>query len=152
MPIIRTYACEDCFHQMEVTLTAEQWDNPSPECPACSARQMQQQFRPVAIGGSNHAKAARIAEDIAATDYHVADMSLDGKGGQNKVRYKDQNQNTAQASSWGVAQEALQGALQAGRQNRLLYGNGLDVLQTNIRNGTEPDLIEMSKKRSIKIW
>ena len=153
MPIVRTYACEDCFHQMEVTLTAEQWDQSAPECPACSARRMRQEFKPVALGGSNYAKARSIAEDIAANDYHVGNMTTDLKqGDQRKVTYKDQHAATSQQSTWGVAQEALQGAIAEGRKTRLNYGSGLDVLQSNLKSGLEPDLIEISKRRSMKIW
>ena len=92
MPIVRTYQCETCFHRIELTLASEQWDDPAPECPMCAHTAMQQQFKPVAITGSPSARAHAIAEDIAANDYHVADMSDDGRkpGGAPKVRYKDQ--------------------------------------------------------------
>ena len=42
-------------------------------------------------------------------------------------------------------------AIAAGRANRLRYGSGLDVLQHNLKTGVQPDLIELSKRRSIKL-
>lgn len=151
MPIVRTYACETCFHIVEVTLTAEQWDRTAPECPACSARQMRQEFKPVAIGGSPIARAIKTAEDIAEKDYHVADMTAVGsiKEGRPKVRYKDQ---TGNESTWGVASETLAAAISAGKETRMQYGSGLDILQSNLKSGAEPDLIEISKRRSARIW
>jgi hypothetical protein len=68
-----------------------------------------------------------------------------------KVRYKDQT-STVAPSSWGIAQQALEGAIASGRQNRLRHGSGLDVLQANLKSGAEPDLIEASKRRMIKLW
>lgn len=147
MPIIRTYACEDCFHQMEVTLTAEQWDDPPPACPMCSARQLQQQFKPPGIVNGPRAQANKLVENIIGSDYHVADYNRSPS--RPSLRYKDPGSDR---STWGVAQEALQSALSEGRRSRLQYGNGLDVLQANLRNGTEKDLIEESKKRAMKIW
>jgi len=111
---------------------------------------MQQEYKPVALGGSNRSKATALAEDIAAQDYNVADISLDGKGGRNKVRYKDQAEATK--SVWTAAQDAIQGAISAGRESRLKYGSGLDILQKSLKDGTQPDLIELSKKRSMRIW
>lgn len=148
MPIIRTYACEDCFHTLEVTLTAAQWDDPPPACPACAARQMQQEFKaPGIVNSSASSIAHKITENIIGNDYHVADYNRSPS--RSNLRYKDPGSDR---STWGVAQEALQGAIQAGRQVRQRYGNGLDVLQTNLANGTEPDLIALSKKRAMKIW
>ena len=103
MPIVRTYACEHCFHVMEVTLTKAQWNAPPPDCPRCNeVNQMRQEFRPIAINGSNSARAHAIAEDIVANDYHVADMDNDGRreGGVPKVRYKEQK-SYSPASQWG---------------------------------------------------
>jgi 2-hydroxychromene-2-carboxylate isomerase len=112
---------------------------------------MQQEFKPVAIGGSNSAKAHAIAEDIAATDYHVADMQREHRSeGIPKVRYKDTT--SVQSSNWGAAQGAIEMAIAAGRQTRLQYGSGLDVLQANIKSGAEPDLIANSKRRGIRIY
>jgi len=36
MPILRTYACETCAHMIEVTLRADEWDQPPPPCPQCA--------------------------------------------------------------------------------------------------------------------
>jgi hypothetical protein len=137
---------------MDVTLTMDQVDDPPPECPKCAQRAMQQEFRPVALGGSVTTRAHAIAEDIAANDYHVSDMSVGTKMGDvTKTRYKDTS-STVPASTWSAAQDVLQGAITAGRQSRLKYGSGLDVLQANIKSGVQPDLIENSKKRMIKLW
>lgn len=151
MPIVRTYACEACNHFLEVTLTANEWEAPAPECPECQARAMRQEFKPVAIAGSASAKAHAIAENIAATDYHVADMQNDRKEGvAPKVRYKEQTPSTP--STWGTADAAMAQAMAVGRQTRLEFGSGLDVLQANLKSGVEPDLIENSKRRAMKIW
>ena len=152
MPIVRTYACPSCNYWLEVTLTADQWDAPAPTCPQCAAwpanrppEQMQQEFKPPAIGGSNHAKAVAIAENIAATDYNVADMHIEGyEGVRNKVRYKDQTPQSL--SSWSNNTAAIEMAAASGRETRLKYGSGLDVIQTM------PDLIKLSKQRSGRAW
>jgi putative FmdB family regulatory protein len=154
LPIVRTYACEACNHFIEVTLSMEQCDDPAPECPACAARAMQQQFRPVAITGSPSARAHALAEDIAAKDYHVANMGDARKEGDvPKVRYKDQSLASIPASSWsGVSQTTLEQAIASGRHTRLNFGSGLDVLQSNLKSGAEPDLIAASKRRAMKVW
>ena len=152
MPIIRTYQCEQCFHRMELTLAADDWNAPPPECPVCAEAQMQQEFKPFAIGGSNTAKAHAIAEDIVNNDYHVADMQREHRPqGTPKVRYKDAGSVPAQSANWGATSEALSMAIAAGRETRLQHGSGLDVLQANIKSGVEPDLIELSKRRSIRV-
>ena len=151
MPIVRTYQCEDCNHRLEVTLTADDWDAPPPPCPVCAARSMSQEFKPIAIGGSNSARAHAVAEDILANDYHVADMQRDKYATTPAVRYKDQT-STVPASTWTAATQTLEAAIAAGRETRLRHGNGLDVLQTNLKNGSEPDLIANSKQRAIKVW
>ena len=111
---------------------------------------MAQEFKPVAIGGSVRSKAVKIAEDIAEKDYGVADMQVHGHEGlPPKVRYKDRPQTDA--STWGASTQALEMAIAAGRANRLRYGSGLDVLQHNLKTGVQPDLIELSKRRSIKL-
>lgn len=151
MPIVRTYQCEQCFNRLELTLPMEQWDREPPECPVC-AQQTQQEFKPVAIGGSNLGKAHAIAEDIVSNDYHVADMQREHRReGTPTVRYKDASSTPAQAATWGATNEALSQAIAAGRQTRLQYGSGLDVLQANIKSGVEPDLLALSKRRSIKV-
>lgn len=153
MPIIRSYMCGECGHAMEVTLRADQWQEPAPVCPACEAHQMGQEFHPVAIGGSVRSKAVKIAEDIAEKDYGIADFKAEGRqgGGAANVRYKD---SSSPPSNWmninggGMAAQAMA----AGRNTRTRFGDGLDVLQSNLKNGTQPDLIEVSKRRSIKVW
>ena len=150
MPIVRTFACPSCNHFMRVTLAYDQADDPPPECPRC-ASDTQQQFVPFAIGGSAQTKANKLAEDIIERDYGVANIERDRhEGAAPKVRLKDQS--PAQASSWGAANAALQAAVDAGRENRLRYGSGLDVLQANLKSGVEVDLIEASKRRSPRIW
>ena len=39
-----------------------------------------------------------------------------------------------------------------GRETRIKHGNGLDVLQGALKSGAQPDLIEASKRRSMKVW
>ena len=152
MPIVRTYACPDCNHIMDVVLSADYWEAPPPDCPACKAREMRQDFRPVAIGGSNRARAVALAEDIAAKDYNVADMKVQGReGGTPTVRYKDQTAATG-GSSWVGAQGMLEQAISIGRQTRMQHGSGLDVLQSALKSGAQPDLIAESRKRMIKVW
>jgi hypothetical protein len=118
---------------------------------------MQQEFKPVALTGSPAAKARGLAEEIARDDYHVADMSWESReGGVPKVRYKDETPQSiasSTGSSWGVTGEALQQAMALGRQTRLQHGgSGLDMLQRALKDGTQPDLIEVSKSRAMKVW
>lgn len=152
MPIVRTYACLECNHWLEVTLTADQWEAPEPDCPACATR-TQQQFVPFGITGSNTARAHDIAESIITSDYHAADFQREHRReGTPSVRYKDQN-SRAENSSWSGVSAALEQAVAIGRQTRARYGgNGLDILQANLKSGAEPDLIANSKRKSIKVW
>ena len=151
MPIVRTYACSECNHMMDVVLSSDDWEAPPPDCPACAAREMRQEFRPVAIGGSNRARAVALAEDIAAKDYNVADMKVEGReGGRPKVRYKDQT--GIAPSSWTSPQGVFEQAIAIGRQTRIQHGSGLDVLQHALKTGAQPDLIAESRKRAIKVW
>lgn len=156
MPIVRTYGCGQCGHFLEVTLTMEQADDPPPECPACAA-QTRQEFRPVAIGGSHIGRATKLAETIAHEDYGVADLQVDGREGSvPKVRYRDQGtaMQQAQISSWGATGEMLQTAMNIGRQTRMESGgySGVDMLQSMLKSGEQPDLIEISKRRAMKVW
>jgi putative FmdB family regulatory protein len=154
MPIRRTYACPECNHMLEVTLTMDQVDDPPPECPHCEARDMRQEFRPVAsINSSPRARANRLVEDIIANDYHAADFQRDHRReSKPTVRYKDQT--ITPPSSWTNVggPDVLASAIEAGRATRLEFGSGLDVLQANLKSGAQPDLIEVSKRRSPKIW
>ena len=160
MPIIRTYACPECFHQMEVVLEASQWDDPPPSCPECDRREMAQEFKPIAIGGSHRSRAHAIAEDIIKNDYKVANFTASGhEGHPAKVRYQDDTGNV-QTGKWTgpnaremqMSQEAIQTAITLGRDTRLKYGTGLDILAHTLKDGTQPDLIEVSKRRSAKVW
>jgi hypothetical protein len=45
----------------------------------------------------------------------------------------------------------LEAAVTEGRQTRLKYGSGLDVLQAHLKSGAQPDLIELSKRRSPRV-
>lgn len=149
MPIVRSYMCPVCAHQMSLTLTPEQWDDPAPECPECQRHAMQQDFKPVAIGGSPRSKAEKVTEDILQNDYQVADVQRDHRDQSTpKVNYK----SGPNASSWGIAREALESAVAAGRQVRQQHGSGLDILQANLKSGAEPDLIELSKRRAMRIY
>jgi hypothetical protein len=158
MPIARSYMCGECSHRMELVLSAEEWDAPAPSCEACDAREMNQEFRPPAIGGSLRGKARGIAEDIIANDYNVANIKFDNRqGGTPKVRYKDETANLPKGA-WQAAQQTLQQAIDVGRQHRQHrysdgpQGNGLDVLQSALNTGQQPDLIAASKRRAIKVW
>lgn len=147
--ILRTYGCPECGHTMTLELRSDQWDQPPPDCPRCS-QQTEQEFVPVAIGGSVAARATDMALDIAAKDYNVADIHLDHReGSKPRVRYRDAD--PASASTWGAQGAALQQAIALGRENRLRYGSGLDVLQSALKSGSQPDLIELSKRRSARL-
>lgn len=160
MPIVRTYQCGDCFHRITVTLDGSEWDAPPPDCPACAerdARPMQQEFKPLNIGGSNLAKARKLAEKIAEEDYGVADFKAEGKEGHAaKVRYKDVT--PAQLpSSWGHTAAGipldLGAAMASGREVRTKHGgSGLDILQRALKDGSQPDLIEVSKRNMARIY
>jgi len=142
--ILRSYGCEECGYFIEVELRADQWDQGPPECPRCSDTVMGQEFKPPSIGGSAMARAAKMAETIAAEDYNVADFQAGKREGDvAKVRYRDQS---APAASWGAPADALAQALAVGRETRLQHGSGLDIIKTM------PDLIAASKRRSAKIW
>ena len=151
MPIIRTYACPSCNHYLSVTLSSDEWDSPPPECPVCAKDEMQQDFKPVAIGGSNVGKAAALAEEIMRDDYGVANYKSDGRaGGRGKISYKDQTP-AQKAQAWGAAQGVLNTAIALGRETRLKHGgDGLDMLQRALKSGDQPDLIEASKRRSMR--
>lgn len=147
--INRTYGCEDCGFQMTVELRSDQWDQPPPDCPRCSMA-TQQEFIPPAIGGSLRAQATAMAMDIAERDYGVADIQTGGREGSTpQVRYRDGPRNP---SSWGAQMGALQTAVALGRENRLKYGSGLDVLQQALKSGDQPDIIDISKRRSARLW
>ena len=153
MPIIRTYGCPDCSRLIEVTLPADQWDAPPPSCDACDAR-MGQEFKAPAIGGSKSYRAHKLAEDIIANDYGVADVKFDNRqGGTPTVRYKDQTAATI-GSSWQGANQLLEQAVSIGKQTRRENGgfDGLDMLKRNLASGAQPDLIEASRRRAIKVW
>jgi hypothetical protein len=159
MPIARSYMCGECGHMMEVVLSADQWDAPLPSCEACDAREVNQVFRPPAIGGSLRSKAVGIAEDIMANDYQVANAKFDNRQGATpKVRYKDQSSTALPPAAWQAAQQTVQQAIDIGRQHRQHryaegpQGNGLDVLKAALDSGQQPDLIAASKRRAIKVW
>ena len=160
MPIVRTYGCENCGYVMDVTLTMDQVDDAPPDCPRCIVaydgfkEPMQQEFKPIAIGGSNVARANKLTEDILANDYGVANLQRDNREGSTpKVRYRDQG-NPAQTSTWGATGAMLEQAVSMGRQTRMANGglSGVDTLQAMLKSGQQVDLIEASKKRSMKVW
>lgn len=157
MPIVRTYQCTECFHRMEQTLSSDQWEAPPPVCPRCAAydfeHRMQQEFKPFAITGSASARANSIAEDIIEKDYHVADIQRERRiQGTPKVRYQDAGSVPSTAGTWGSTNAALEQAIASGREVRQRYGSGLDVLQSNLKAGLEPDLIANSKRRAIRVY
>ena len=155
MPIMRTYMCPECANRIEVVLSAEEWDAPPPSCPACDAHDMAQEFKPPAIGGSLSMRAHRLAEDIIANDYGVANVSFDNREGVTpKVRYKDQSATALQSTWGGQVANALETAIAIGKQTRSESGgmDGLDMLKRNLASGAQPDLIDASKRRAIKVW
>lgn len=156
MPIVRTYGCGDCGHFFDINLTMEQVDDPPPECPRCH-NVTQQEFKPIAVGGSTVGKAVKLAETIAAEDYGVADMQHDTRrGGTPKVRYKDEGTplQQQQMSTWGSPGAMLSEAIALGRQTRIANGgySGVDTLQAMLKSGEQPDLIEASKRRAMRVW
>jgi hypothetical protein len=155
MPIMRTYMCPDCSHRMEVMLSAEDWNAPPPSCESCDARETRQEFQPPRIGGSVSMRAHRVAEDIIANDYQVANVQFDNRqGGVPKVRYKDQSATTLQSTWGGQIANAVETAAAIGKQTRRENGgfDGLDMLKANLASGAQPDLIEASRRRAIKVW
>ena len=158
MPIARSYMCGECGHRWEAVLAADDWDAPMPSCERCDAREVGQEFKPPAIGGSIASKAHRIAEDIMANDYNVANARFDNReGAVPKVRYKDQTGSLPPAA-WANAQAQLSQAIDIGKAHRQHryesgpQGNGLDVLKAALATGEQPDLIAASRKRAIKVW
>jgi len=147
--IIRSYVCEDCGHAIEVQLRSDQWQEPAPDCEYC-AQGMQQEFKPPAIGGSHAGKARALAEDIASNDYNVADYATSPSRGRT-VRYKDAS-DAIPASTWATAGSELAQAVAIGRDTRLRFGNGLDVLQGALKSGAQRDLIADSRRRSIRVY
>ena len=151
MPIVRTYGCSQCGGFLELTLTMDQADDGPPDCPRCSVVTVQE-FQPFAIGGSTRTRARDLAQTIAHEDYGVADIQVDHRYESTpKVRYKDQG-TTAQASVWGATGNMLEQAVAIGRQTRQRYGSGLDILHNALKTGEQPDLIEASKRKSMRVW
>ena len=122
MPIARTYMCGECSHRMEVMLDADQWDAPPPSCDLCDARETRQEFMPPKIGGSHSYRAHKLAEDIIATDYNVADA-------------------IQTATAIGKQNRREMGGV-----------DGLDILKKSLESGAQPDLIAASRRRAIKVW
>jgi len=113
---------------------------------------MGQDYKPPAIVGSTRARAVAEAERIAAEDYGVSNMWIEGKEGvRNKVEYKEKAK-VFPPSAWNGNREVLEGAIAVGRQTRQQYGSGLDVLQNALKSGAQPDLIENSKRRMKDRW
>lgn len=146
--ILRTYGCEGCGHLMEVALSSAEWNAEPPDCPQCST-QTYQEFKPPAIGGSLVSRATEIAHTIAAEDYNVADLRSPSRSGP-AVRYKDSA--PVPASTWMGGGSQMAQAIALGRETRLKYGSGLDVLQGALKSGAQRDLLADSKRRSIRTW
>lgn len=108
-------------------------------------------------GARTRDKAVKLAETIAHEDYGVADITHDTRiGGTPKVRYKDQGNTmqTAQLSTWGATGGMMDTAIALGRQARLANGgaSGVETLQRMLKDGKQPDLIEASKRRAMRVW
>jgi len=156
MPVRRTYMCMDCAHSFTVVLRHDQLDDPAPACPSCSAR-TQQDFKPVAVHGvkARQAEAARAeALDIATKDYGITDINVSNyQGDKPKVSYKEQPASPERSIWAGPGADTIAGAIRDGRAMReQMGGSGLDVLEHNLRTGAQPDLIEVSKRRSARGW
>lgn len=141
---------------MEVTLRLDQADDPPPECPRCAAwnlqEPMRQEFKPFAIGGSPAARANAIRDDMLDKEYKVADYKdRDKYDRTGKTRYKDETPSAVK-SQWSAASATLNQAIAAGRETRIKFGSGLDILQANLKSGAEPDLIAESKKRLTRVF
>jgi len=133
---------------MTVELRSDEWDAPAPLCPRCE-QMTHQEFAPVNIGGSNAARAVKLAENIAEHDYGVADFTAKSEAPAD-VRYRD---SSATPSSWIGGHKTIEAAIASGRQDRLRYGgSGLDVLQKSLADGSQPDLIAQARKRGIRVW
>lgn len=155
MPIVRSYMCGDCGHMFSEMLSYSQVDQEPPDCPRCSSA-TEQEFKPVAVHGvaaGNREQARKIAEDIATNDYGVQNMNVKPYEGETpKVQYKQDTTNPERSAWVGPGAETIAGALREGRAMRQQYGSGLDVLARNLETGAQPDLIELSKRRSMKVW
>ena len=144
---------------MDVVLSMDQVDDPPPDCPRCTGA-THQEFKPIALGGSARSRAVNLALEIAEKDYGVADIQAHGKeGGTPTVRYRDETpasiaaKRLGGAAAWGANREVLEGAIAAGRAQRISNGgDGLDVLKSALKSGAQPDLIEVSKRRSMRVW
>lgn len=116
---------------------------------------MNQEFRPVAKGGSVASRAQAITEQILTQDYGVSNFQTQrGQGGTPKVTYKDQTASALPSTfQLDAHRSILESAISIGKQNRREFGvDGLDMLRRGIADGTTPDLIENSKRRAIKVW
>lgn len=138
-----------------IELTMAEADAEPPDCPHCQGIS-RQEFQPVAIAGvmAQHREAAvQMAVKVAKEDYGVEDMTI-RKGELPKVRYRDKpGASDLGSSSWvGPNRDMLQAGLREGRAVREQFGSGLDVLQGNLQRGSQPDLIELSKRKSMKVW
>jgi hypothetical protein len=79
-------------------------------------------------------------------------MHVEGREGiANKVTYKDQGTKVS-GQQWTGNREAIEAAAAIGRQTRMQHGSGLDILQKALKSGDQPDLIEISKRRSMRVW
>lgn len=159
MPIVRSFGCPECNHFWEITLSAEQWDAAAPSCPRCDAADTGQVFTPPHINGSPSARANTIAETIIREDYGVDNIHRDRHAGATpKVSYADdmmgvpkrggRTWNPNQTSTWGANAAAIEQAAASGRAIRQQFGSGLDVLQSALKSGAQPDLLEASKRKS----
>jgi hypothetical protein len=54
-----------------------------------------------------------------------------------KATQENQDQDSALPSSWGVPMEVLEAAMANGRQTRLRYGSGLELLHDNLKSGAQ---------------
>jgi hypothetical protein len=70
------------------------------------------------------------------------------------VRVELAGKNTdrrALPSSWSLPREVFEAPVAGGRQTRLKYGSGLDILQANLKSGAQPDLTKLAKGRMPRV-
>jgi hypothetical protein len=76
--VYRTYGCDDCGNEWEVSCAA---DDPAPDCPTCT-KILDWRPKSFAIGGSNASKAVDYTQNIMEQDYGLTnfrDSAVEGE-------------------------------------------------------------------------
>jgi len=151
VPIVRTLGCNDCARTWDVTLTAEQVDDPLPACPFCNNATFQE-FKPVAIRGKeSKLESSEAVVENEMKERGITDITFRTKENlPPKVRYKT---DKAQSNWMQPTGDMVAQAAQLGRADRQKFGaDGLEILQNNLRSGKQVDLVEASKRRADRVW